>query len=98
MLENKQAEDRVHRIGSEVHESITVIDLLAPGTVEETQLGSLGLKLQRLEEITRDRQALLQAGKREAVALLDLEEQQILASSLLTESTEMTPDDGEDDV
>lgn len=62
MLENKQAEDRVHRIGSEVHESVNVIDVIAPGTVEEGQIARLYEKAERLEEINRDREALAAQG------------------------------------
>lgn len=59
MLENKQAIDRVHRIGSEVHESINVIDIVAPGTVEEKQIMVLRQKEARLEEIVRDKETLM---------------------------------------
>jgi len=58
MLANRQAEDRVHRIGSEVHESITIIDVIAPGTVEVEQVGKLREKLGRLEEVVRDKETL----------------------------------------
>jgi SNF2 family DNA or RNA helicase len=49
-----QAIARAHRIGSEEHESINVIDYVAPGTVEEMQLVSLDTKRDMLEEIVRD--------------------------------------------
>lgn len=80
MIENKQAEDRVHRIGSEIHESVNIIDLITRGTVEEKQILRLYEKLQRLEEITRDREQLLAAGK--SVEHLDAEEARILGSNL----------------
>lgn len=51
MIENRQATDRVHRIGSERHESITVVDVVAPGTIEERQLAVLYEKLERLQEV-----------------------------------------------
>lgn len=54
MIENRQATDRVHRIGSEQHESITVIDVIAPGTIEERQLQVLHEKLSRLQEVVGD--------------------------------------------
>lgn len=54
MIDNKQAEDRVHRIGSEIHDKITIVDFVAPGTVEEGQIAAVHEKLRRLEEITRD--------------------------------------------
>lgn len=55
MIDNLQSEDRVHRIGSEDHEAIHVIDIVTNGTVEEQQVTKLYQKLQRLEEIRRDK-------------------------------------------
>lgn len=63
MLENKQAEDRVHRIGSEVHDSVNIIDVVAPGTVEEKQIARLYEKAERLEELVRDRAVLAAQGQ-----------------------------------
>jgi SNF2 family DNA or RNA helicase len=57
-LKNTQAEGRVHRIGSEVHDSVEIIDLVSIGTVEERQRDALSGKLARLEEVVRDREAL----------------------------------------
>lgn len=54
MIENKQAEDRVHRIGSEVHDSVEIIDIVSVGTVEEQQHVALAGKEERLQEIMRD--------------------------------------------
>lgn len=54
MIENKQAEDRVHRIGSEIHDSIQIIDIVSPGTIEEQQRVALAGKEERLQEIMRD--------------------------------------------
>lgn len=62
MIENKQSEDRVHRIGSEKHESITVIDLVMNDTVEVDMLERYVIKLRRLQEITRDRERLQAEG------------------------------------
>jgi SNF2 family DNA or RNA helicase len=59
-IDNKQAEDRVHRIGSERHETVTVIDVIAPGTIEVRQLQSLRAKLDQLEDVVHDRERLLQ--------------------------------------
>lgn len=63
MLENRQAEDRVHRIGSERHESITIVDIVAPDTIEVRQLRRLREKLERLEEIVGDRERMHAAGQ-----------------------------------
>lgn len=56
MIDNAQGVDRVHRIGSEVHESINIIDVITAGTIEERQLEKLYEKAERAEEIVRDRQ------------------------------------------
>lgn len=80
MIDNKQGEDRVHRIGSEKHSAINIIDIITEGTVEETQLLRLYDKMRRLEEITRDRLALQRAGH--AIAHLDEEEARLLSSNL----------------
>jgi SNF2 family DNA or RNA helicase len=53
-VEMDQSIARAHRIGSEEHESITVIDYVTPGTVEESQLRALARKKGMLEEIVRD--------------------------------------------
>jgi SNF2 family DNA or RNA helicase len=62
MIDNRQSTDRVHRIGSEIHDSVTVIDIITQGTVEETQLQRLHHKEDRLEEINRDREFILRTG------------------------------------
>jgi SNF2 family DNA or RNA helicase len=80
MVDNKQAEDRVHRIGSEVHESIHVIDIVSRDTVEEDQMELLHEKLLRLDEITRDRAVLAERGV--DTTSLDEEEEQIMGFKL----------------
>lgn len=62
MVDNLQAEDRVHRIGSEVHEVINYIDIVCQDTIEETQIKRLHEKAARLEEIVRDRERRLRLG------------------------------------
>lgn len=54
VVQNLQAEDRVHRIGSEIHEVINVIDVVMPDTIEEDQIDKVYAKLRRLEEVRRD--------------------------------------------
>lgn len=58
LVENRQAEDRVHRIGSEVHDSINIIDVVAKDTVEEHQRELMEDKDRRFEEIVRDKVTL----------------------------------------
>lgn len=68
MIENKQAEDRVHRIGSEIHDKIEIIDFVSTGTVEEAQQEALQGKLERLEEIMRDKETVKRVlGEKETV-------------------------------
>lgn len=62
LVDNLQGEDRVHRIGSEQHESISIIDLVTSDTVEEQQCMRLHDKSVRLEEIVRDRERLVANG------------------------------------
>lgn len=80
LVDNRQGEDRVHRIGSERHDTVTVIDVVTAGTIEEVQMFRLSQKLQRLEEITRDRDRLVAAGA--STATLDDEEAQLLGAFL----------------
>jgi SNF2 family DNA or RNA helicase len=58
VIKNKQAEDRIHRIGAEVHESVTIIEQVTPGTVEERKLEVLEGKDERIQEVVRDAAAL----------------------------------------
>lgn len=55
---HRQAEDRVHRIGSEIHDQITYIDYVTDDTVECAQLVKLNAKEERAQEILRDRELL----------------------------------------
>lgn len=52
---NIQTEGRAHRIGSEGHSSITIIDVVTRDTIEEHQIEKLTVKMEQLDEITRDR-------------------------------------------
>lgn len=54
LVQSKQAEDRVHRIGAEVHESITVIDIVAEDTAELEVRDALVEKDENLEQVVRD--------------------------------------------
>lgn len=67
VLENDQAAARIDRIGSEIHDSIQVIKQITPGTVEEAKIQVLEGKMERIEEIMRDRavlEKLLGAGEK----------------------------------
>jgi SNF2 family DNA or RNA helicase len=53
-----QSEDRVHRIGSEVHDSILYVDYITDDTVELSQLARLNSKRERATEVLRDDELL----------------------------------------
>lgn len=63
MIDSVQADGRVHRIGSERHESVTYIDLITEDTIEVDQIEKMQRKYQRMEEINRDIATLSDAGK-----------------------------------
>jgi SNF2 family DNA or RNA helicase len=86
MIRNQQIEGRVRRIGSERHQIITYIDIIAVNTVEEKQIERLHAKFERLEEINRDRAALAAAGQ--PYDSLDVEAQLILDQELIGEDSE----------
>ena len=52
-IKNKQAEDRIHRIGQDA-EFVETIDLVSRGTVEENLLLTVAEKERRLQEVVRD--------------------------------------------
>ena len=54
----RQAESRVHRIGSEKHDSIMIIDYVSEDTLEEWQISRLDGKYARIEDIVRDQDLL----------------------------------------
>lgn len=56
LVQNKQVEDRLHRIGQEG--SVEIIDVVSEGTVEEPQLRTLREKEGMFEEVVRDADTL----------------------------------------
>ena len=59
LIDNMQTEDRVHRIGSEQHTQVTIIDVLTEGTMETNrQIERLQEKGANLNEILRDAETL----------------------------------------
>lgn len=57
-VDNLQAEGRLHRIGSEIHENVLYVDYLSTNTVEMHILNILQDKSDQLEAIVRDREAI----------------------------------------
>ncbi len=60
LVDYKQALDRVHRIGSEVHDSVIITDYVTEGTIEERVIQALDVKSENFEEVVKDRAKLLE--------------------------------------
>jgi SNF2 family DNA or RNA helicase len=81
MIDYLQAEDRAHRIGSEKHDSVNIIHIVARDTVEAEKSANIAEKLKRLEEINRDRaQLVANAARQELLDALDEEQSKITES------------------
>lgn len=60
LVDYKQALDRVHRIGSEVHDSVLITDYVTEGTIEERVIEALDVKADSFDQIVKDRAKLLE--------------------------------------
>jgi len=60
LVNYKQALDRVHRIGSEIHDSVLITDYVTEGSIEERVIGALDTKADNFEQIVRDKEQLKQ--------------------------------------
>lgn len=58
LIENIQMEGRVHRIGSEIHENVRIIDVVTKDTIEPRVVERLYAKDDHLQEICRDKDTL----------------------------------------
>lgn len=67
LVDYKQAVDRVHRIGSEEHDSIIITDYVTEGTIEERVIEVLESKSDNFEQIVKDKDQLLSVLKSEKV-------------------------------
>lgn len=59
LVDYKQALDRVHRIGSEIHDCVIITDYVTTGTVEDRVIEALDTKADNFEQIVRDKEQLL---------------------------------------
>jgi SNF2 family DNA or RNA helicase len=59
LVDYKQALDRVHRIGSEIHDSIVIMDYVTEDSIEERVIQVLDSKADNFEQIVRDKAQLL---------------------------------------
>ena len=57
-IQNQQAEDRIHRIGSERHAEVRIIEQITPDSVEENKRDLLAGKQIRMEDVMRDEATL----------------------------------------
>lgn len=69
LVDHKQALDRVHRIGSEIHDSVIITDYVTQGTIEERVIQALDTKADNFEQIVRDKDQLLKMLKESKATL-----------------------------
>lgn len=70
LVDDKQVNDRVHRIGSEIHDSIIIMDYTTQGTVEERVVDVLDHKGESFEAIVHDQKQLMSLLKDDKAGLL----------------------------
>jgi SNF2 family DNA or RNA helicase len=58
IIEDLQANDRVHRIGSEIHDKILIIDYITTNTVQHHVGEVLDKKAEQMEEIVQDKERM----------------------------------------
>lgn len=80
MVDYLQTVNRINRIGSERHQRLDIVHIVATDTMEQTKLERLQEKLRRLEEITQDRSHRL--AKNETTLDLDNEESRLTTGQL----------------
>lgn len=56
----QQAQDRVHRIGSEIHDAISIIDLISEETIEMRQIKQVLTNRQALTDLVRDKERMME--------------------------------------
>lgn len=69
MVDNLQAEGRVHRIGSEKYEKVTIIDYVTDDTVESLVHQAVERKVDNLEYILRDKELIRKVFESDSSAL-----------------------------
>jgi SNF2 family DNA or RNA helicase len=61
LIDDRQALKRVHRIGSEIHDKVVIIDYVVEGTVEERVINVLDEKGESFEDFVKDKDLLRRA-------------------------------------
>ncbi len=59
LVDYKQATDRVHRIGSEIHDNVIITDYVTADSIEERVIEVLDIKAESFDEIVKDKAKLL---------------------------------------
>ena len=70
LVDHKQALDRIHRIGSEIHDSVIIMDYVTEGTIEERVIQVLESKADNFEQIVKDKSKLLELLKDDKKGIL----------------------------
>lgn len=70
LVDHKQALDRVHRIGSEIHDSVIIMDYVTENTIEERVIQVLETKAENFEQIVNDKAKLLDLLKQDKAGTL----------------------------
>jgi SNF2 family DNA or RNA helicase len=70
LVDHKQALDRIHRIGSEIHDSVIIMDYVTEGTIEERVIQVLESKADNFEQIVKDKDKLLELLKDDKKGIL----------------------------
>jgi SNF2 family DNA or RNA helicase len=70
LVDHKQALDRIHRIGSEIHDSVLIMDYVTEGTIEERVLQVLETKAENFDQIVNDKARLLELLKEDKAGKL----------------------------
>jgi len=70
LVDHKQALDRIHRIGSEIHDSVIIMDYVTEGTIEERVIQVLEGKADNFEQIVKDKEKLLELLKDDKKGIL----------------------------
>lgn len=69
LIDMTQSMSRAHRIGSEIHSSITRIDYVAPDTMEEIVIAALEGKTADLQDLVKDKDILAKAIRGQVVEI-----------------------------
>lgn len=93
MIGNLQAEARGHRIGSEIHDHVQIIDYVTEGTVEEEVFRAIETKTNNLEVILRDKELMKKVLENRELTKEELPEEQFDLDKAREENDKNRSDD-----